>query len=442
MLIFKPTLCHLLFAMMLTRFGKAQVTFDCYPCMERTQYEIKAIVHGTSDDPTWQRMHAAMRQAAQDMRVEFGMSFAGDDEKDTTGVYAKMAEQIRSLASAAHALVVTIPDDTVKAAVEEVIAGGTPVFGVQSGYEVAMPAGVSAFVGMDDTLAGKEAAKHFDQKAQNVISRALFVRSGDDDAESTAFDRRFQGFVTGMKNGNETSGASVQDLTWTKSASSLSSLKDCSFDAVLLGTDSLDLMMQTFTALESCLNTKVGIFGTSVEIHQAVSGGKLAFAISSQDYYQGAMSIVHAALYVSTGKALSPSSESEYGMILSGPEVMTSSNAYTDTFQVCEADGFPVCPYELALDGTTPSQCACTDRKKLKIAGVLHAVTTDAFWDIVYTAANQAADDFGVELELDRMEPDTADVLHFKMAAQIETLCEQGVDGIFVTSTYTTRWPL
>lgn len=51
----------------------------------------------------------------------------------------------------------------------------------------------------------------------------------------------------------------------------------------------------------------------------------------------------------------------------------------------------------------------------------------------MYTASNQAADDFGVELELDRMEPDSADVLHLQMATQIEKLCKEKVDGIFVT---------
>ena len=44
------------------------------------------------------------------------------------------------------------------------------------------------------------------------------------------------------------------------------------------------------------------------------------------------------------------------------------------------------------------------------------------------------ADDFGVELKLDRMDPHgDPNVLYEKMAAQIESLCKAGVDGIFVT---------
>ena len=45
-----------------------------------------------------------------------------------------------------------------------------------------------------------------------------------------------------------------------------------------------------------------------------------------------------------------------------------------------------------------------------------------------------SANDFGVELILDRMEPhDNPNILFEKMANKIEVLCQQGVDGIFVS---------
>ena len=47
---------------------------------------------------------------------------------------------------------------------------------------------------------------------------------------------------------------------------------------------------------------------------------------------------------------------------------------------------------------------------------------------------NYTANDFGVELILDRLEPnDNPNILFEKMANQIEVLCQQGVDGIFVS---------
>lgn len=100
---------------------------------------------------------------------------------------------------------------------------------------------------------------------------------------------------------------------------------------------------------------------------------------------------------------------------------------------MCLLDGFPVCPNTNAVDGTEAA-CACTDRSEIVIAGVLHAETTDAFWDPVYAAAQTAGQDMGVDLQLDRWEPESdKELIHNKMAGRIESYCKQGVDGIFVT---------
>jgi len=61
-------------------------------------------------------------------------------------------------------------------------------------------------------------------------------------------------------------------------------------------------------------------------------------------------------------------------------------------------------------------------------------VTTDSFWDIVFEQTYQAADDLGVVLDIDRLEPQpTPEILQSKMASRIISLCQSGVDGLFVT---------
>lgn len=60
--------------------------------------------------------------------------------------------------------------------------------------------------------------------------------------------------------------------------------------------------------------------------------------------------------------------------------------------------------------------------------------TSDLFWDPIYLAAENAAEDMGVQLENERFSPeDDSDILANKMAAQMRTLCESGIDGLFVT---------
>ena len=61
-------------------------------------------------------------------------------------------------------------------------------------------------------------------------------------------------------------------------------------------------------------------------------------------------------------------------------------------------------------------------------------VTTDEAWEIVFAQANQAADDLGIDLKLDRLAPQpSSEVLHSKMATKIVSLCNEGVDGLFVS---------
>jgi simple sugar transport system substrate-binding protein len=99
----------------------------------------------------------------------------------------------------------------------------------------------------------------------------------------------------------------------------------------------------------------------------------------------------------------------------------------TDTDIAC------VCPNTKALDGTE-SGCPCTERSQIKIGGVLHGVTSDLFWDPVFAAAESAAKDFNVDLDLKRFEEQVSvETLHRAMAAKITDLCNDSVDGVFVT---------
>ena len=115
--------------------------------------------------------------------------------------------------------------------------------------------------------------------------------------------------------------------------------------------------------------------------------------------------------------------------------VITLRNLPSDTLQVCEEAAFPVCPNTFEPDGITESRCRCTDRSEIVIAGVLHGVTTDSFWDIVFEQAAQAADDLGITLRLDRLEPQPSDeVWHAKMANKMISYCRE------VNSIYALNW--
>lgn len=323
MISFKP-----LFGLLFLGTVWAKVKFDCDPCIQRNGYNIQAILHGSSGDPFWQQMQGAMVQAAKDMNVDLGVSlWEGDDDA--------MASQIAAASRGANALIVSIPSLKVQTAVQAAIQGGTPVFGLESGYDLELP--LSGFIGMDNELAGKTAAEQMTAAADDTTTKALFVL--DVSHSAVAQEKRLDGFRAGMAPPVEV--VQVHDASQARTSLE-SALEGCPFESILLGDGNDALVSETVSVLEakSCTKVTVGTFGTSIAIHQAVSAGKLQFAVSQQAYLQGAMSVVHATLYVTTGKHLAPSSESTYGMVLSGPELITKDNAYTDTFQVCEADAF------------------------------------------------------------------------------------------------------
>ena len=63
-------------------------------------------------------------------------------------------------------------------------------------------------------------------------------------------------------------------------------------------------------------------------------------------------------------------------------------------------------------------------------------LATDGFWDVIFVAAETASEDMGVQLDLDRFEPEERDdIVHLKMSNKIKFLCsgDSPVDGIFVT---------
>jgi len=196
----------------------------------------------------------------------------------------------------------------------------------------------------------------------------------------------------------------------------------------------------------------LGTFDTSSLVFSQLHLGRLALAISQQQHLQASLPVLHAALYVTTGKVLAPPLEDGSGGVhLTGPRVFTPRDALTDTEQACENEGWPVCPRRSSPllsppppqgdDAVPPAQesgesssCPCVNRGNVRLGGVVHGVTTDGFWDDVFSASQRAASSFDVHLDMIRFPPqDDERTLHLKMTYKILSLCESGVDGVFVS---------
>lgn len=130
----------------------AVVQPQCDPCVNRTAYTIRAIVHGISTDTFWIQIREAALQSARDMRVnlQFDLYETYDAERMAKDILeaAGVSKFLRKTPDPPDALIVTVPGPVV----EEAIRASSlkiPIFGMNSGYDRARGAGILGFVAMD-----------------------------------------------------------------------------------------------------------------------------------------------------------------------------------------------------------------------------------------------------------------------------------------------------
>ena len=207
--------------------------------------------------------------------------------------------------------------------------------------------------------------------------------------------------------------------------------------------------------LSSCPDMLVAIVleddENNAEVYRAITRQEIHLALHPQVHLQVTLAVLMAAVYVTIGKVVAMPIESN--AYWSGPRLINARNVPSDTAAICEQSAFPVCSAtsEDEVVTTTTNRleqdeasaedsvdalktCPCTERREIRIGGVLHGHITDKFWDPVFASARQAAADMRIELDLERYPPqDDFSLIYEQMAARIRNLCDSGVDGLFVT---------
>lgn len=324
------------------------INYDCDPCLDRTQYTVQVIVHGTQTDPFWQQVEASAKQAAIDMNVQLQMKLY-----DTYNPTQMSQDIVAASKTKPSALVVSIPTEDVKAAVQEAVNAGIPVIGMNVGATAGKDVGVLDFVAADNTESGIMAAKQIINATGTATTggKALYV---NDESGNTALNERRDAFEIELAaGGGWTVDELVVDGTNPNDMSSKlnNALKGCNnqYQAVLLsGTRSLTHIIQAYEQNGCSFNQiPIGGYDTTTEMIDAVATNKLKFTIGQQQALQGGLAVQLAALKATTGKSLARSADSVGGAYLSGPQLISNSipsSLPTDTQKICEDDAFPVCP--------------------------------------------------------------------------------------------------
>lgn len=334
------------------------VRYMCDNCIDRSKYTVRAIVHGTKDDPYWQQLQASAVQAAKDMQVGLEMTLY-DPQSSAEAIATQMAEDIQAAIDAnprPNGLIVSIPFEEVASAVQQAVAAGIPVFGVNGDSVTGADTGVLDFIASDHKIGGTLAAEEMIKSGAS--SNFLFVNYQGEGNFINA--ERYAGFSQAIQGSNETTApvdvneivvdanadaAVIQEALVTAMTSSTSS----SCPAVLLSGKNILQSAIAAHAEAGCSSlitttSPLGTFETSQEVYNAIDAGQLSFAVAEQQALQGSLAMILAALYVTTGKTLSASTEVEGGAYLTGPIIINKNTTMSDSQKTCEVDAFPICP--------------------------------------------------------------------------------------------------
>jgi simple sugar transport system substrate-binding protein len=467
-----------------------RVVLNCNPCIYRPGYQLRGIFHGEYKNPFWQQVAASAMQSAKDLNIPLTITLYDEYQpermvQDLTAILTDLTERPETKPDA---LLVTIPTGEVREAVRLIVQAGIPVFGLNSGYKDGRDAGVLAWVAQDEYIAGKTAAMELirqwgnatntttentttasttsnntnsnstttvkvEQEERGVLSNAVFVNH---ERGNIGLEDRRQGFADTLL--AETGIVVEEVFISVDDNGTVVGLENCpQWDLVLFaGSRAAELVLADSDGILQfdpiCGSSNLlGTFDESQGLYEGVQQGNLAFGISSQNFLQGVLPVLFATVYITTGKLPATPSNGFYGVYLSGPRIVNQQNVPSKEKQICNDDAYPTCPNTLipaALildpiisndrptvnESLSISACPCTDRSKLQLVGVLHGVTIDAFWDPVFAAAELAARDMGVDLDLERLEPRVSnDLVYNAMATKIKAVCQRGVDGLFVS---------
>lgn len=277
--------------------------------------KISVVTHGQASDPYWSVVKNGVAEAQKD---------TGDEVTYQAPQKFDMVEMSRlidaEVAKNPDGLVVSIPDAAaLKDSVTKAVQAGIPVLVIDSGPDAAKEFGTLGYVGTTSYENGVAAGKKLvADGAKNIL--CVNHEQGNGDLE----DR-----CRGLKDGAE--GATVTNLAVNGTDPTdvqqkvQAALSNGGVDAILaLGPLGADPSIAAIDASGKTGQVVIGTFDLSPEVLQAISDGKLSFAIDSQQWLMGYLPIVMLDKYKRYGVLPGPG---QGGVLTTGPNFVTKDNA-------------------------------------------------------------------------------------------------------------------
>ncbi|TSA81809.1 sugar ABC transporter substrate-binding protein [Deinococcus detaillensis] len=278
----------------------------------QTPLRIVVVSHGQASDPFWSVAKNGAEEAAKEMGVR--VEWRAPDTFDMV----RMSQLIdAAVASKPDGLIVTIPDKTaLSAAITRAVKAGIPVVSMNSGSDVAEKLGILAHVGQDEYPAGVGAGKRMKSLG---VTKAVCINQ---EVGNASLDARCKGFFDGLGIKGDVLPVKLADPTGIRNAITAYMQKNPTINGVLtLGPSAATPVLAALEASGKLKTVKFGTFDLSPDVLNALTAGKMTFAIDQQQWLQGYMPVVLLTNYKRYGlMTASP-------IIYTGPGFVTQQNA-------------------------------------------------------------------------------------------------------------------
>jgi len=275
--------------------------------------DIKICVYTHGDGGTfWSVAQKGAEAAAADLGVTLDYQGSNNDS-------AKQASTIDAgVAAGCSGLAASAPDpEAIKSAMLKVHDAGIPTVTMNSGSAVFADLGAFTHVGQDEIIAGQQAGLKFNAMGVKHVLCPI------QEAANVGLTDRCKGLAQTFKGKAENFNldGGLADLTAASAKIKAALQADKTIDAVFALNADIAAKAVLPAAEELGLSLKIGTVDMSPEALQAISDGKMEFAIDQQQYAQGYMSVVLLYLALTNGNELGGGAP-----VYSGPGFVTKDN--------------------------------------------------------------------------------------------------------------------
>lgn len=290
--------------------GKKAAEQESKAATDGPRLKIAMVTHSAQGDTFWDIVQKGAQAAAAKDNVEFLYSADPEGGKQAQLVQTAIDQKVDGI------IVTLAKPEALKDVLKKAADAKIPVVTINSGADKSAEYGALAHFGQDEAIAGEAAGNELTRLG---VKKAVCVIH---EQGNVGLEQRCSGAEKTF--GGSLENLSVQGSNMPQVKSTISAkLQDKSIDGVLtLGAPFA--MTSIDSAKEAGNSAKIATFDMNKELVDAITGGKIAFAVDQQPYLQGYGAVDELWLFERNGNVLGGGKP-----VLTGPAIVNAANAAT-----------------------------------------------------------------------------------------------------------------